>query len=453
MKSRRMMRRAAVVLAVAACALGSAGASWAATSWDVAADFGTTANPSGAWTYGWSPTVGGAFTAMTTQLPFPGITAWSGPPGWPWVPVIDYNETASAISPACCNPIPPHSVIVHPGAGGQVAVIRWTAPTAGTYDVSATWTGGDFYFGGTDAHLLRNGSPIFNAQVVGYLGTRTYSGTIAAKAGDMLDFATGFGADGNYSSDTTRIAITITEADATPPEVVPTLTGTLGDNGWYTSNVHVAWSVRDPDSAIGSSSGCGPADVTTDTTSAGVTFTCAATSAGGTTEKSVTVRRDATPPAIEFTGNQGSYGLLDDVAIACTASDQSSGLATDPCSGFSLAGLAWSFAPANTLPQPGLVAIDNAGNESGPAQTSFTVSATYEDLAALTRQLVVSRDPGEAQRPVQKLIQAQQAAASGNLRRKAEKLRQYGDALTQLARKGELTQAQADALAAWAATL
>src|SRR4051812_3879876 len=38
-------------------------------------------------------------------------------------------------------------------------------------------------------------------------------------------------------------------ADATPPVVEPTVSGTHGDNGWYTSDVDVTWSVSDPDSS------------------------------------------------------------------------------------------------------------------------------------------------------------------------------------------------------------
>lgn len=63
--------------------------------------------------------------------------------------------------------------------------------------------------------------------------------------------------------------------DATPPVIVPTVSGTAGGNGWFTSDVGVSWSVTDPDSAIASSSGCAAASVITDT--AGETFTCTAT--------------------------------------------------------------------------------------------------------------------------------------------------------------------------------
>ncbi len=89
--------------------------------------------------------------------------------------------------------------------------------------------------------------------------------------------------------------------DTTPPVITPNVSGTLGNNGWFTSDVLVSWSVTDPESAISSSSGCGPATVTSDT--AGTTFTCTATSAGGTASKSFTIKRDATPPILAVTTN------------------------------------------------------------------------------------------------------------------------------------------------------
>src|SRR6185436_4773168 len=44
------------------------------------------------------------------------------------------------------------------------------------------------------------------------------------------------------------------DGDATPPVIQPVVTGTLGGDGWYTSDVVVNWFVSDPDSAIVSQS-------------------------------------------------------------------------------------------------------------------------------------------------------------------------------------------------------
>src|SRR5262249_47342372 len=93
--------------------------------------------------------------------------------------------------------------------------------------------------------------------------------------------------------------LTAPPVDTTPPVVPSNVSGTAGNNGWYRSNGQVTWTVSDAESSISSSTGCSASSVTTDT--AGVTFTCTASSAGGTTTRSVTIRRDTIAPLLSFT--------------------------------------------------------------------------------------------------------------------------------------------------------
>ena len=89
--------------------------------------------------------------------------------------------------------------------------------------------------------------------------------------------------------------------DTTPPVITPSIVGTLGLNGWYVSNVSLTWSVSDPESPVTSQTGCETQNITADT--AGVTFTCQATSAGGTSSSQpVTIKRDATKPIVASAG-------------------------------------------------------------------------------------------------------------------------------------------------------
>src|SRR5215211_6018373 len=83
--------------------------------------------------------------------------------------------------------------------------------------------------------------------------------------------------------------------DPTPPAVTPVITGTLGADGWYTSNVTVNWSVTDPESIILSTSGCDARTFTADTVS--TKLTCTAESDGGETIVSKTFKLDKTAPA------------------------------------------------------------------------------------------------------------------------------------------------------------
>ena len=82
--------------------------------------------------------------------------------------------------------------------------------------------------------------------------------------------------------------------DPTPPVVTPLITGTLGTNGWYVSNVTVNWSVVDPESIILETQGCDARTLTTDTV--GTPLTCYARSDGGETTVTITIRIDKTGP-------------------------------------------------------------------------------------------------------------------------------------------------------------
>ena len=50
--------------------------------------------------------------------------------------------------------------------------------------------------------------------------------------------------------------------DRTPPGVTPTISGAVGNNGWYTSDVQVAWQILEIPASIVSSHGCETSSVT-----------------------------------------------------------------------------------------------------------------------------------------------------------------------------------------------
>lgn len=180
--------------------------------------------------------------------------------------------------------------------------------------------------------------------------------------------------DGEYSA-TDGVVITI--ADPTPPVITPHVTGTIGPNGWYISDVTITWTVTDPESTILASSGCGTTVHATDTT--GITYTCSATSSGGTSSASTSFKRDTTTPTIVFTGNLGSYTVDQQIVINCAATDATSGIATSTCVNLN--------APASNYPA-GLntitaTATDKAGNTI-TVTTSFTIVVTYQSLCNLS---------------------------------------------------------------------
>jgi hypothetical protein len=121
-------------------------------------------------------------------------------------------------------------------------------------------------------------------------------------------------------------------SDTTPPAITPTVTGSLGSNDWYVGDVSVTWSIVDNESAISSSTGCDATSITTDTSS--VTLTCEATSTGGTSSESVTIKRDATAPSASAGASPGANAAgwrNSAVTVSFTGTDAMSGIAScDP---------------------------------------------------------------------------------------------------------------------------
>lgn len=119
--------------------------------------------------------------------------------------------------------------------------------------------------------------------------------------------------------------------DPTPPVVTPVTIGTLGSNSWYLTNVTVSWLISDPESIILDTQGCDTKTLTAET--AGTTFTCSATSDGGTTTVSRTYKIDKTPPSANaflarVADANGWYNHA--VAVTFSGADAMSGL--DSCS-------------------------------------------------------------------------------------------------------------------------
>nr|NLI49110.1 choice-of-anchor D domain-containing protein [Propionibacterium sp.] len=156
---------------------------------------------------------------------------------------------------------------------------------------------------------------------VSYTVTPTATGPVTATSGFTL----------NGQSFTVHLTANGLPTDTTPPAIVPSITGTLGLAGWYTTATDVSWTVTDSESGISSSTGCGPTTVT-DTT--GQTLTCSATSDGGTSISSVTVKVDTAAPVVTLVGGPADgasyeYGSVP-AQPTCTALDATSGV-VGPC--------------------------------------------------------------------------------------------------------------------------
>jgi len=197
-----------------------------------------------------------------------------------------------------------------------------------------------------------------------------------------ISFTTTFNnSGGSFNYNNAVFYVNVVPGDATPPVISYALTGTMGDNSWYTTDVFVDWTVTDPESAYTIDSGCVATTIDYDT--AGITLGCAATSTGGTNSQSVTIKRDATPPSISGSAAPAPNGAgwnNTDVTVSFSCSDGMSGVA--------------SCGPNQTLSSEGAgqsatgTAADNAGNSASTTvgginidKTAPTVNASVSPVA------------------------------------------------------------------------
>jgi len=166
--------------------------------------------------------------------------------------------------------------------------------------------------------------------------------------------------------------------DTTPPSITPNIVGTLGQDGWYTSDVSLTWSVVDNESTVSSKTGCDPLTISSD--QAETTYTCSATSAGGTSDATASIKRDATAPVVTITGMaDGNTYILSAVPEAgCSTTDAGSGVAAEATlslSGGNSLGVG-SFSAACSG------AADNAGNSASPVSVKYNVTFQFDGFSA-----------------------------------------------------------------------
>jgi hypothetical protein len=194
-----------------------------ATTYDTDADFSTSSNPRGAWSWGQESTLGGLFTLFTKTAcgQAAGIDTWCGSSGFPH---DDHNSSGAEVI-GCggnCN-VPAGGTIFHPGPNGEYALFRFTAPSAGSYSINATFDRGDFQFPTTtDVHVLYNNTSVFDSSLDSTNASRSFSDTRTFALFDTVDFAVGYGGDNSYFGDTTRIHGTLEQISTVPePSTLP----------------------------------------------------------------------------------------------------------------------------------------------------------------------------------------------------------------------------------------
>lgn len=160
---------------------------------DAVLDFSNVNNPSGAWTYGYVPagstdTDGFAeFDTNNTDYPASGVSSWSSGPAS--VPLIGRNTTGSDVTVLSTITLPPNLLLLYANDTSDWAVLRWTAPAAGDYVLTAYMQNigdspatVDVALDGVLQGLLLNGLPF---------PLDTYGETLYVSLGNVWTFAEG----------------------------------------------------------------------------------------------------------------------------------------------------------------------------------------------------------------------------------------------------------------------
>lgn len=175
-----------------------------AALYDAHTDFSVASNPNGVWSYGYSTTLGGTFT------PF---DLWTGGSYDRWFTSIDalgVYDTDSGIFQGSVS-VPANQLWLHPGPNGQYAVLRFTTPTTGSYNLAAGFFGVDFQGPTTtDVNIFLNNSIIFSDKVSTFATspTTSFAFPLALTAGDTIDVAVGTQGNG-YFFDSTAVNLSI----------------------------------------------------------------------------------------------------------------------------------------------------------------------------------------------------------------------------------------------------
>lgn len=180
-------------------------------AWDVAADYSTTSNPSGAWRYGRASTVGSAAIDLLT-------VRW-GTSGW-------YMGNVGHGGPSVQAGV----LLWAKNNTNGYPVIRWTAPAAGSYCVAVKFTGADSRGGDNHVYVVKNGTTVFSGRVVQYLQELSYEAigphAFDLAEGDHIDFTAVWG--GTVNSEYGWVGLT---GFIAPAQDCPTLAVSPADWG------------------------------------------------------------------------------------------------------------------------------------------------------------------------------------------------------------------------------
>ena len=187
-----------------------------AQTWDAVKDF-SNSNPSNDWEYGHGQTGTNFSKYGSFSSSCPAFSGFSGIECW-WtggqsLPAVGLNYTSGTL---CYNGsstvvLPTNALWMHPGSSlNDDSIVRWTAPTSGTYSISGFFEGLDSIDQtGVYLSVYRNTIPIFGPVFYQKAASCPNPGpslniptqTLSLAAGDVISFGVNNG--GNYIYDST----------------------------------------------------------------------------------------------------------------------------------------------------------------------------------------------------------------------------------------------------------
>jgi hypothetical protein len=187
------------------------------TVWNAAQQFDLASNPAtnNPWSYGYSDGLSGTFTLLTIQDNMYGSTpGWARTSSWgDWGYPRFYKNVADSPFDFETLHVPAGALIGLCGIQGSYAVLRWTAPTAGTFNIEAAFTPVVAWLQqnnsiGPDVSLVVQSQSLFHEDLM-YGTTVTVARQVQLAAGDAVDVAMGPGSDGYFAAGETQIDLSI----------------------------------------------------------------------------------------------------------------------------------------------------------------------------------------------------------------------------------------------------
>ena len=219
MKKKILVGLVVVVMILGMCVVAIA------TSYDAFYDFNAITNTTGnTWQYGYKYNLGGTFNLYNKKYTgVSGLEWWTSSFYFERDPGVSKNITGKDFVAIDGDILFPGSNFLHfhPGFSNEFSIIRWVAPTASDYQITSVFKSLRMIIPTTtDVHVLYNSTSIYDSIINGVItsGDEEFKTSMFLNAGDIIDFAVGFGTNKNFFYDSTGLQASINTGTAPVPE-------------------------------------------------------------------------------------------------------------------------------------------------------------------------------------------------------------------------------------------